>query len=124
MDEDNNRCSEVTPYVDPTSIIVKDHPKALSNDYEALPTLSEYETPKPQMSDTPYQYEVASNTLRDSIREESKVSEALPDDEQIYEDPGHNKEKIYSCFENKKFRKIKRSDIKYVAIAAYNMFLF
>ena len=32
--------------------------------------------------------------------------------EQIYEDPGVNKEKIYEWFEKKKYRKLRSSDIK------------
>ena len=42
------------------------------------------------------------------------VAEELPDDEQIYEDPGHKEEKIYVWFEKKKFRKLENSSIKCV----------
>ena len=34
------------------------------------------------------------------------------DEEDIYSDPGHSKEDIYDCFEKKKFRMIKRNDVK------------
>ena len=34
------------------------------------------------------------------------------DEEEIYSDPGHSKEDIYACFEKKKFRMIKRNDVK------------
>ena len=32
---------------------------------------------------------------------------------QIYEDPGHKKEVIYSWFEKNKFRKVKKEDVRY-----------
>ena len=90
--------------------------KPFSDDYEALPRLSTYETLYSQISDTytPYQYEVAvSSIFRDNM-EYSTASEALADNEEIFEDPGHKKEKIYAWFEEKKFPKIEINDIKYV----------
>ena len=33
--------------------------------------------------------------------------------EEIYSDPGHSEADIYSCFEKKKFRMIKRNDIRW-----------
>ena len=44
--------------------------------------------------------------------EYSVLSEVFPDDEQIYEDPGYKKEKIYAWFEKKKFRKIDKNHIR------------
>ena len=98
---------EVTCYVDSTGSIVKDHRR---NDYEAVPVLSMYE----EADDvTPYHYEVDTGSIfRNSITEDSTMNEMLPDTEQIYQDPGYNKEEIYSWFEEKKFRKIKRSNIE------------
>ena len=101
---------EATCYMDPTSSIVKDHRK---NDYEAVPVLSMYEEPEDL---TPYEYEVDTGSIFSNSMEDSTMIETLPDSEQIYQDPGYNKEEIYSWFEKKKFRKIKRSDIKYVSM--------
>ena len=42
------------------------------------------------------------------------VDEELHDDEEIFEDPGHEEEKIFLWFEEKKFRKFKINSIKYV----------
>jgi len=101
--------------MDPSSTIVKDHNKASNNDYEALPALNTYDTPGCQVSDASYQNEIATDTsdFRDGIKE-NIVGEALSDDEQIYEDPGHNKEEIYAWFEEKRFRKIKGNNIRCV----------
>ena len=108
-------------YMDPTSITLKVHSKASSNDYEAIPSRNEYETPHFQLSNTPYYYQVAVPSTSADDTEYSTPDEALPLDEQIYEDPGHKEEKIYAWFEKKKFRKIRGNDIKYVGgiLASY-----
>ena len=99
-----------------TSNTHKDYTKASNNDYEALPTLTTYEQLYSQISSsyTPYQYEVAVTSIFRDDMEYSTVSEALSDNEEIYEDPGHGEEKIYAWFEKKKFPKIEINDIKYV----------
>ena len=43
------------------------------------------------------------------------------DEEEIYSDPGHSKEDIYACFEKKKFRMIKRNDVRYVTVIYLNI---
>ena len=115
-DDDSNKFTEAAPYVDQPEAMVKDHLRTSCIDYEALPRLSTYEAAYYQASDVPYQYEVATNT---SVFREDSTVEVLPDNEQIYEDPGYNKEEIYSWFEEKKFRKLKRGDIKCVRYVAY-----
>ena len=96
-------------YMDPTTIIPKDRPKASSNDYMALPKLNEYQKPHSQSA---YYFELSTrSTVEDDIGY-TTVGEALPDNEAIYEDPGHNKEKIYAWFEKKKFRVLQRNDIQ------------
>jgi len=110
--------------MDPSgTILVKDHPKASNNDYEALPALNTYETLYCQVSDASYQNEIATDTsdFKGSIKE-STVGEALSDDEQIYEDPGHKKEKIYAWFEEKRFRKIKGNNIRCVECHIVQLF--
>ena len=70
--------------------------------------------PHYEMSDRPYQYEEAiPSTIRDNM-EYSTVGEVLSDDELMYEDPGHKKEKIYAWFEKKKFRKIEGKSVRSV----------
>ena len=109
---DDNKSNEALPYMDPTNTIAKDYSNISGFDYEALPELtSMYEKPDYEIPDGPSQYEEATA----SVFRDSMVGKELPDDEQIYEDPGHNKEEIYSWFEEKKFRKLNRSNIKYVA---------
>ena len=102
----SDKHNEATPGVNSISTIVKHHSKVSNNDYESPPAMNTYETPGCGMSDESCQIK---NSMEDNV-----VGEALPDDEQIYEDPGHNKEKIYVWFEEKKFRKLQESDIKYV----------
>ena len=64
-----------------------------------------------QLSNTPA---VPSSSADDHDTEYRTLDEALPIDEQIYEDPGYKEEKIYAWFEAKKFRRIRGNDIKYV----------
>jgi len=101
--------------VEPTNT-TKDHPKLSSKDYQAVPELGTYEK-----ADIPYQYEVAitSSVYRNSL-DGSILCDSLPDDEKIYEDPGHVEENIYGLFEEKKFRKIKRHSVGYVNIMVYS----
>ena len=108
---DSNKLSEATCYMDPTGNIVRDHRR---NDYEIVPVLSMYEKPD-YWTPNAYEYEVDTGSIFRNSMEDSTMSETFPDNEQIYQDPGYNEEEIYSWFEKKKFRKIKRSDIKYVA---------
>ena len=94
--------------MDPTAIIIKDHPKIFSNDYMAPPTLNDYETPHNQSQ---YYFELSTNA---SVEDDIGYStvEPLPGNEPVYEDPGHNKEKIYAWFEKKKFQVLERNDIQ------------
>ena len=39
---------------------------------------------------------------------------ALPEDEQIYEDPGHIKEEIYEWFKQRNIFKIDKDSIRYI----------
>ena len=42
------------------------------------------------------------------------VDGTTANDEEIYSDPGHSEADIYACFERKKFRMIKRKDVRYI----------
>ena len=50
------------------------------------------------------------------VSQYSKVGDAdgttANDEEEIYSDPGHSEADIYACFEKKKFRMIKRNDVR------------
>ena len=109
--DDSCKLNEASCYMDPVSTIAKDHSKPSENNYEALPVLNMYEKPDyctPHVS----LYEIDTGSLFRNSMEYSTEEEALPNDEQIYKDPGYSKEGIYSWFEEKKFRKVKRSNIE------------
>ena len=103
----DERPNEKIPYMDYTVTTIRGYSKASSKDYETCPMINQLD------HQIPYQHEEAStSTFTDSM-----VAEELPDDEQIYEDPGHKEEEIYLWFEEKKFRKLEISSIKYLHIA-------
>ena len=83
----------------------KSHSRFTSNDYEAILNHAEYQTAIRFYSNTTK----ASTSFNDS--EYSEITDAT-DEEEIYSDPGHSKEDIYACFEKKKFRMIKRNDVR------------
>ena len=108
---DSSKLNDASCYIDPVSTIAKDHSKTSRNDCEALPMPSMYEKPDywaPHAS----LYEIDTGSLFRNSMEYSTEEETLCNDEQIYEDPGYNKEGIYFWFKEKKFRKLKRNDIK------------
>jgi len=98
----------VSPYSDSAG---KNYSRFACNDYEVAPKMAEYETA----------IQLYSNNMRESnayddsrMSEYSEVADAITasDGEEIYSDPGHCKEDIYACFEKKKFRIIKRNDVR------------
>ena len=101
---DDDKLNEAIPNVYPTVSTIKGYSKASSGDYEVCPAINQLEL------QTSYRYEVAST----SAFTDNMVAEALADDEQIYEDPGHKEEKIYVLFEKKKFQNLESSSVKYV----------
>ena len=102
----DDKLNEAFPYTYPMVTTVKGYSKASSGDYEVCPAINQLDH---QM---PYQYEEASTTAFT----DSMVAEELPDDEQLYEDPGHKVEKIYVWFEEKKFRILENISIKYAKL--------
>ena len=48
----------------------------------------------------------------------------LPDNEQVYEDPGHVKEKIYVWLERKDIYKLKKSHVRYSCTVHVTFHLF
>jgi len=83
-------------------------------DYEVIPNLDLYEQPNSGIFDdaryaaVPIPYQNNPVTLR--------PGEGLPEDEVFYVDPGHVKEEIYEWFEQKKIRKLNKSNIRYLAV--------
>ena len=91
----------------------KNYSKITCNDYEAIQNADEYASA----------VRVYSNTVKDSTSYddtiESEYSEiedvdntTTNDEEEIYSDPGHSEADIYACFERKRFRMIKRNDVR------------
>ena len=89
------------------------HSKLASKDYESFPKFGvkqnlvrEYET-----IEAPYQ--VLEDPKQIVYENSMKANDVLSKNDQVYEDPGHKKEVIYSWFEKKKFRKIRKENIRY-----------
>ena len=86
----------------------KSHSRFACIDYEAAPNLAGYGTAIQLYSNTTRTSTTYNNSI---ISEYSEITDAT-DEEEIYSDPGHSKEDIYACFEKKKFRMIKRNDVR------------
>ena len=108
--EDDTGSNGVSSYSASTT---KNHSRFAGNDYEAVLHHSEYASA----------INVYSNTMREpTAYDDSVLSEysevgnpddaTVNDEEEIYADPGHSKEDIYACFEKKRFRMIKRNDVR------------
>ena len=110
--------TEPLPYLDP----IKTISRFSSNDYEAPPILDEYE--KPHLSDLvdnikyeaieyliPTSKSAGNNTIQSGTL---PVSEAtLPEDDQIYEDPGYVKDEIYEWLKQRNICKLDKNSIRY-----------
>ena len=99
-----------------SDILKKNYSKIAFNDYEAIQNPDEHASA----------VHVYSNTVRDSTNHDDTImpeySEVdnvdgitVTDEEEIYSDPGHSEADVYACFEKKKFRMIKRKDVRYIA---------
>ena len=96
------------PYSDTTG---KSYSKV---DYEAIRNPDDYASAAQVYSN----YISKSTNYDDTIVSEySEVEDAdgttANDEEEIYSDPGHSEADIYVCFEKKKFRIIKRNDVRW-----------
>ena len=98
------------PYLDPVKII--------SGDYEVAPKLDDYEYPPPRdlfddvkyaVADYPLTNNVDSNTTQ---RSTLPAGEVLPEDEEIYVDPGHVKEEIYEWFKQRNIHKLDKYSVR------------
>ena len=109
----NSITTEPFPYIDP----IKTAEKFTNSDYEAPPKLDDYEQLHPiNISDNvQYDYPLSiSNSVGSMQSSISPVGQALSEDEQIYEDPGHIKEEIYQWFKQRNICKLNKSSVRYV----------
>ena len=94
-------------YLDPVATMKRD-------DYEVVPSLDNYEQPHINES----HYEVAPFLPPDNDNDGNgalHVGGTLPEDEEVYVDPGHEKEKIYEWLEQKRICKLNKMFIRYFA---------
>ena len=107
--------NEALPYLEPAvKNYVKDNSDMINDDYEDLPTTEKYENPVYEAPAVPYEYETSASTVTNNDLKKNLCFEPLPDGEQIYEDPGHKAQHIYAWFEERKFRKLKNDEIRFV----------
>ena len=103
-------------YLDPVKTIAR----FSSNDYEAPPNLDELTQSHLSELFDDVKYEAIEYALTTSSgvgnaamqNSTLPVGEALPEDEQIYEDPGHIKEEIYEWFKQKNICRIYKNSIR------------
>ena len=93
----------------------KNHSRFAGNDYEAVHH-SEYASAIHVYSNAMREPTAYDDSILSEYSEVGNPDDAtVNDEEEIYADPGHSKEDIYACFEKKRFRMIKRNDVRYVA---------
>ena len=126
--DDVYKSTEPVPYLAPDSTIGRNLPKVESNDYEALENVDIYSSALYTYSDTVNNAQVPSDIYDDTkeadytevpdIDEDTKESivgdtgTGGEEEEEVFLDPGHSEEAIYSCFERKMFRTIKADNVK------------
>ena len=98
------------PYLDPLETIGR----VVKEDYEVIPKLDHYEQPL-LFNDAHYEKADYPVSTESTILESSTLpaGEALPQDEKIYEDPGHVKEKIYEGFKQRNICNLDKSTVRY-----------
>ena len=86
----------------------------VKDDYEVIPKLDNYEQPL-LFDDAHYEKADYPLSTESTILESSTLpaGEALPQDEKIYEDPGHVKEKIYEGFKQRNICNLDKSTVRY-----------
>ena len=88
---------------------IKHHSKLTNNEQNCCPVYEAIEATYQTLEDpkqivTPIYGNVIGENAVDFVPSSNK---------QLYEDPGHKKEVIYSWFEKNKFQKIRKGDIRY-----------
>ena len=110
---DQLHCTNGGPlaYLDPVQTIGR----VVNDDYEVIPMLDNYEQPH-LFDDVRYEVpDYPSPASTGNIILESNTlpaGEALPQDEEIYEDPGHIKEEIYEWFKQRNICKLDKSSVR------------
>lgn len=106
----NGRTVEATPYLDPVKAISQ----LAEDDYEVPPHDQSHLSDL--FDDVKYVvtgYPLPTNNGGESNAMESNVLPVgIPEDEQIYEDPGHKKEEIYEWFEQRNTYKIDKNSVR------------
>ena len=109
--------NEALPYLESAvKNYVKDNSNTINDDYEDLPMVEKFDNPAYEAPAVPYEYEISTSTVTNNDFKEDLYFEPLSDGEQIYEDPGHIAEHIYAWFEERKFRKLKNDEIRFVHV--------
>ena len=105
----NGHTTEPLSYLDP----VKTIRKAVNDDYEVMPQLDNYEQPL-LFDDTHYEVADYPVSTKSTILESSTLpaGETLPQDEEIYEDPGHVKEEIYEWFKQRNICNFHKNSVR------------
>ena len=111
----NGHTTEPLPYLDPLKTIGR----VTNEDYEVMPKLDNYEQPQLSGMFNDLQYEAVDYllpTIDNNIYEMSSntlpAGEELPEDEEIYEDPGHVKEEIYEWFKQRNICKLDKNSVR------------
>ena len=88
--------------------------RVVKDDYEVIPKLDHYEQPL-LLDDAHYEKADYPVSTESTILESSTlpVGEALLQDEKIYKDPGHVKEKIYEGFKQRNICNLDKSTVRY-----------
>ena len=93
----------------------KNHSRLAGNDYEAILHHSEYASAVHVYSNTMRESTAYDDSITSEYSEVANSDDAtVNNEEEIYSDPGHSKADIYACFEKKKFRMIKRRDVRLI----------
>lgn len=122
---DKSKCTEVTPYLAPQETMAKSRSNVVRKDYEPLPNSTEY------ASAICVYYSLLRESVTDNDVSALRHSEvpsvnitSTDDEDDVYSDPGHSEAAVHACFEKKRFRKIKRDDIRYyVKCVSYTIIL-
>ena len=97
---------EAVPYLEPVTVTRT----FVRNDYEPPPVIA----PNSYDMHLPNHYETIDTTSVRFTNKSYQLNGVLPDDESIYEDPGHVKENIYVWFKRKNICKLKKNHIRYI----------
>jgi len=90
-------------YLEPVTTMKRD-------DYEVVPTLDNYE--RPHIDETHYEVSPYLSHDHNVGKGTLLAGEILPEDEEVYVDPGHEKEEIYKWLEQRQIHKLDKKFIR------------